>query len=560
MERNSKLWFVVLFVAAAFMGCGSTDTATADGGAGFAGQAGSAGSAGTSGSAGIGGAGGSAGSSGTGGSAGQAGTSGSAGSAGTAGTGGFGGSAGTAGAGGQGGSSGIGGAAGSAGSSGTGGSAGTAGSSGSAGTSGSGGAAGSAGSSGTGGQAGTAGTGGAGGEAGNAGSAGSAGTGGAGGSAGHDFGNCSPLTANNTPYTCSTWTQVQTPSTTRAYTAGCANSATDQWAVGDNGIQISVNHFTGTVWQEVALPTEIPGDPSLGNPDVFCLGTNQVFVIYNSAYEGTGGGIFLHWNGSGWDWLQKTQLNQIFIQAMWGTSANDIWFWGYNWADPRDYFLMRWNGSTLTMSSLPLYSSRAFWGFKMWGSDDSNVYLVGKEYDYNDQGNPNKEHGAIIHWDGSSWAKIVVPQQVQAFLSIHGSSSCDVMAVGYDRAQISGGDNLGATFQRNGNDWMHQSYSSLHIIASLFKVAPQQYVAQGSQSVGVTDQNWMGEDTGDFTISWSHQFSFFSSGSEYDRPGAIFEVPGTSPKQFVSLGDGIHTNGDPSGSGSYGMAFTATCQ
>jgi hypothetical protein len=102
------------------------------------------------------------------------------------------------------------------------------------------------------------------------------------------------------------------------------------------------------------------------------------------------------------------------VQAIWGTSASDVWIGGSLGA------LVHYDGSTWsTVSGL---GSGDISG--IWGSSSTDVYVVNRA-------------GEIWHYNGSSWVKYALSSRV--LLSVWGSGRTDVWTAGTDNLF---GDNI----------------------------------------------------------------------------------------------------------------------
>ncbi|MFZ6015141.1 MAG: MopE-related protein [Patescibacteria group bacterium] len=367
----------------------------------------------------------------------------------------------------------------------------------------------------------------------------------------HDFGTCPTQAPSGSGYSCGTWTQDTVPDSIFLIRGGCANSLNDQWAIGGTYQDVRAVHLTGNhTWNNVPLPGN--GKSYIGKQDVICLGQNQTFLMYNSE----AGGVILRWNGSSFSRLLENELTGMTISAIWASGPNDIRFTAYekvSWGYTPAYFY-RWDGSALSQSDLPVSNSKVFRGLKFYG-ESQDLYLAGMEFDPDDYGNPDTHKSSLLHWDGYSWAKVPGSDAFKEFYDIHGSSSCDVLVVGGKHTGI---EQIGATFQRNGNQWDAATYDSLDGVTSVVKTSPYKFVLQGHEDTGgASGQIWMGTYYGS-AVNWTKDFDFASEGSEFYSNGPTWKVPGTNT--IVTAGDGYHGSGDPSGQGTYAFILRSTCQ
>ena len=365
----------------------------------------------------------------------------------------------------------------------------------------------------------------------------------------HDFGTCSTQGAPGTGSQCTAWEQDNVPNSVFLIEDGCANSLYDQWAMGYDYSSAKALHLTGNhTWSEITLPVPGHGGSAM---DVICLGQDQVFINYTN----DNGGVFLHWNGSSFVELMKNQLDDLVVMGLWGTGADNLWFFGFDNSpiETLPGYMYHWNGSTLVKHDLPDFGDKVFRGYDLFGEQD-DLYLAGFAADPDDWGNPATHKSMLLHWDGNSWAKVPGSDSIKEFTGIHGSSSCDIMAVG---GKHTANGIVGATFQRNGNQWVTETHDSLSSIASVVKVSPYKFVLQAHEQFGASGQVWMGTHNGS-SVVWSDDFIYKSEGSRFFSNGPTWKVPGTNV--IMAAGDGGHGSGDPQGPGTYAFIFRATCQ
>jgi len=367
----------------------------------------------------------------------------------------------------------------------------------------------------------------------------------------HDFGDCPVQNPTGVPYTCGTWDQDVVPSSIFLIRGGCANSEFDQWAIGGNYTDVKAIRLTGNhTWTEVTLPVQ--GKSYIGSRDVICLGQNNVFLLYNNEDEG----VILHWNGSSLIRLLPTQLIGINIIGLAGTGVNDLWFTGYgNETHYPTAYLYKWNGTSLTQHELPVAQGKVFRAQKFFKAGEDDLYLAGMEFDPNDYYNPDTHTSMLLHWDGKSWAKVPGSESLIQFTSVHGSSSCDLMAVG---GKLTANGSMGASLHRNGNQWITQIYTNLDFVKSVVKISPDKFVLQGHESDGGHGYLWTGTSKGDGSVLWSRNYKFLSEGADFWHGGATWKIPNSNI--IMQAGDGIHGTSDPSGSGTYAHILRSTCQ
>jgi hypothetical protein len=180
-----------------------------------------------------------------------------------------------------------------------------------------------------------------------------------------------------------------------------ASSPTDIWTVGDDAI---VAHYDGATWTRTltgsAFASSIWGS---GPTDIYVTSTFDV----------------LHYDGTEW-----TEVELEFGgggEEVWGTDASDVWvmtdsyelhhFDGSAWetVEPGDDFV----GDLATI----------------WGPAPDDLWAAGSA-------------GSLAHWDGSSWSEVhhqkIGAPFLRVFAAMHGTSSTDVWAVGYQLGEGGG--------------------------------------------------------------------------------------------------------------------------
>ena len=136
----------------------------------------------------------------------------------------------------------------------------------------------------------------------------------------------------------------------------------DVWAVGGDSASPAILHWDGTTWSRATTATNQWLEAVWGSAanDVWVLGLNDVA---------------LHWDGISWTQVQGA----AGVNAVWGSGSNDVWGVG-------DYGrIAHWDGTSWTVvPSNTGYDLRA-----VWGSGPNDVYAA--------------TTNNIMHWDGSAW-------------------------------------------------------------------------------------------------------------------------------------------------------------
>jgi Bacterial Ig-like domain (group 2) len=241
--------------------------------------------------------------------------------------------------------------------------------------------------------------------------------------------------AINVQSTTLVWSSVSSGTTSHLFSVW-GTSASDVWAVGDNG---TILHYNGTTWSNVSSGVTQPryGVWGTSASDVWAVGgvvgigtilhyngttwssassassgaTQALFGVWGTsasdvwAVGGAGSiGTILHYNGTSWSSVSSGTTEQLILFGVWGTSASDVWAVGVGGT------ILHYNGTT--WSSVSSGATQAHGG--VWGTSASDVWAVGE---------------TILHYNGTSWSS-VSSGTIQFFHSVWGTSASDVWAVG----------------------------------------------------------------------------------------------------------------------------------
>ncbi|KYF75341.1 hypothetical protein BE17_15695 [Sorangium cellulosum] len=227
----------------------------------------------------------------------------------------------------------------------------------------------------------------------------------------------------------------------------------DVFAVGYAGVR----HFNGTSWTKMDLSMSVETDPWLeavwgsGPDDVFAVGSGPLLHYDGAAWtamdlewsvnlEGVWGrgptdvfavgsrsdvpeGVVLHYDGAAW--TRMASPADVFLHAVWG-DASSVFAVG---SAGGDHAALQYDGESWTRMALPAdpgspadpadpgsSNERMLTG--VWGTDASDVFAVGST-------------GAVLHYDGSSWAEMAPPTGIR-LNGIWGHGPDDVLAAGDD--------------------------------------------------------------------------------------------------------------------------------
>lgn len=182
-------------------------------------------------------------------------------------------------------------------------------------------------------------------------------------------------------------------------------SASNVWAVGDNGVIV---RYDGTTWtgeqfdgtSVAALPLGVFEAPPrrIHLRGVWGSSPAHVVAVGDS-------GTVLVWNGSAW----TTRASGVgaTLTDVWGSSASNFY------ATTADGRILRFGATTVQV--VPGVQAPGAL-LAVWGSSASNVYAVG-------------EGGLVYRYDGASWSRIRLPTRATLY-TVWGSSASEVYVGG----------------------------------------------------------------------------------------------------------------------------------
>jgi hypothetical protein len=224
--------------------------------------------------------------------------------------------------------------------------------------------------------------------------------------------------------------------------------------------------------------------------------------------------------------LGESAIGNSQLGVMMAFSPTDIRIVAYSMPNYTNARILKWNGSGVTALPLPVYTPpMRLYATDMWGSSDSDMYLVGI-LSHDNQGLVSES--VMLHFDGTSWARIMIAARFLG--SVHGSSSCDIMATG----NILVGTNLrGITVQRNGNNWTVTQHQETYDVLRVLKTEPFKYILLGANdSPDPFTTARRGSSNGDLTVNWISPMQDF-----YDAY-TLYRIPGTNEYKLGGSGLG----------------------
>lgn len=185
-----------------------------------------------------------------------------------------------------------------------------------------------------------------------------------------------------------------------------ARASDDVWAVGDQG---TVLHFDGVTWR--AAQSGI-SDDLFG---VWAAGPNDVWATGGSGNPSQDVGVILHFDGAAWSVVRRGLKR---VDAVWGSSASDVWFAGTAGT------LLRWNGTMLTA-----VASNTTRDIVDLTGNGTRAWAVGSS-------------GLILSWNGASWSEVSTGMT---------SGLTSALAFGASLTWVAGGNGAFATW--DGATW-----------------------------------------------------------------------------------------------------------
>jgi hypothetical protein len=208
------------------------------------------------------------------------------------------------------------------------------------------------------------------------------------------------------------WTIV--PTDAWSLTGVSASGPNDVWAT---GAQYTMKHWDGTSWSDGGLP-------ELGAGDAEAL---ECVWVDDAQHAWAGGTLGIYFALDAGHWIMSgSGLNPV--RAVWGTAPDDIWFSNYQTA------MVHYDGTKYSaFISDSGFGAQVQNSYGLWGASRDSYWAGGL-------------FGQLLHYDGGAWGPVGTPGHLR---SIWGSSDDDIWAVGL--AQI----DAGRTWQGVGGDLFH---------------------------------------------------------------------------------------------------------
>ncbi|MBX3187275.1 MAG: hypothetical protein KF819_09675 [Labilithrix sp.] len=175
----------------------------------------------------------------------------------------------------------------------------------------------------------------------------------------------------------------------------------------------------GVAWAGVRGTFTVHGIWGASADDLWLVGDNSEWVSWQL-------GVTMHGTRAGGaaehTWTEVDSQSSVLLEAVWGSSANDVWAVGDNGT------IRRFVAGATEWAIVPAPTREAL--HAVWGASASDVWAVG-------------ESGTILHFDGTTWSPSVAAFPVNKkrphLYGVWGSSANDVWIVGDGIALRHGG-------------------------------------------------------------------------------------------------------------------------
>jgi hypothetical protein len=184
-------------------------------------------------------------------------------------------------------------------------------------------------------------------------------------------------------------------------------------------------------------------------------------------------GTLLHYTASDDRFRPIETGTETDLYGVWGTSPDSFWVVGGDVypEDGEGIVLHVVDGVAERVMDLPTEVSPTAAFFKVWGTSDENLWIVG-------------EQGHILHFDGVAWTLEILPEDAR-LVTIHGQGDEDMVAVGgFSQATI--------VERQQGGQWLDVTPSGLVMLNGVYVHPDGMAAAAGllSSVLARTDGTW----------------------------------------------------------------------
>jgi len=218
-------------------------------------------------------------------------------------------------------------------------------------------------------------------------------------------------------------------------------SATDGWAVGyyqnttTHILETLILHWNGAAWSKVSSPSPGPngnllaGVSAVSAADVWAVG----YQLASSASSSPGKTLILHWNGAAWSKVNSPNPgpNGNLLAGVSAFSSTDAWAVGYRAmrsSAPGDSLILHWNGTSWAKVKSPNPVTGANPLNAVSATSGSDAWAVG----YSQSASTSQRSALILHWNGTAWSNVTSarPGSQSTLYGVSATSATDAWAAG----------------------------------------------------------------------------------------------------------------------------------
>jgi hypothetical protein len=268
-----------------------------------------------------------------------------------------------------------------------------------------------------------------------------------------------------------------------------ALSKDDRWIVGGTPDKGEILHYDGSDFEVI--------DPGV---DVGLLNWIHGFGSGEFIVVGNGGAAL---RGDDGTWSQVDVPTDQDLWGVWGANPSDIWAVGGNADESGVPTVLRDTGTGFEAVALPVLERpdvKAF--FKVWGSGEDDVYIVG-------------QNGAVLHWNG------------EILEELHVGVSQDLITVwgtGPSRVAMVGGRKNGVMALWDGKEWRSPEMGNFPGLNGVWLRGDIVHVVGNSGTAGI-----VGFKTGEATRVW------------IDTPVYLHAISGSPDGTLTAVGGNFFT-------------------
>ena len=158
---------------------------------------------------------------------------------------------------------------------------------------------------------------------------------------------------------------------------------------------------------------------------------NWVYGFGDELFIAGQAGVVLRRTGETFETMDTPTDQDLW--GIWGSSPTDVYaVGGIPFPDRGEPTIIHYDGSTWELVDVPeLMRANVFAFCKVWGSGPNDVWVVG-------------QRGAVVHWDGTEWTEVLIGASVD-MISLWGT--------GPDRIAVVGGRGNGTFYTYDGSSW-----------------------------------------------------------------------------------------------------------